>query len=141
MKMKNPPLFCSLIFFMVAFFVSSNLALAQNERIEDLPKAYITNELYVMLDGDNAPQNAKVFEADILELHLATKEQADRFFGFFNDANVTFETNIITQKTIVTLIPDVEKQNWTVKQWAMYLKNKISAQREQFGTYIDFTKK
>lgn len=136
--MKNIFLFCSLFLCMVAFFVSSSFALAQNTQ---LPKAYITNELYVMLDGDNAPQDAKVFEADILELHLATIEQANRFFGFFNDPSVTFETNIITQKVIVTLIPDAEKQNWTTQDWAMYLKNKVSAQREQFGEYIDFTQK
>jgi hypothetical protein len=123
---------------MVAFFVSSSFLLAQNT--ENLPKAYITNELYVMLDGD-APQDAKVFEADILELHLATIEQANRFFGFFNDDNVTFETNIITQKVIITLIPTAEKQNWNTEKWAMYLKNKVSAQREQFQEYIDFTKK
>lgn len=137
--MKNLSLFCSLFFCMVAFFVSSSLVLAQNT--EQLPKAYITNELYIMLDGDTAPQDAKVFEADILELHLATIEQANRFFGFFNDTSVQFETNIITQKVIVTLIPDAEKQNWNVQEWAMYLKNKVSAQREQFGIFIDFTKK
>ena len=108
--------------------------------MEELPKAYITNELYIMLDGD-APQNARVFEADILELHLTTVEQANRFFGFFDDASVQFEINIITQKVIVTLIPDAEKQNWTLRNWAMFFKNKISAQREQFGIYIDFTKK
>ena len=123
---------------MVAFFLSPSVVLAQNT--EQLPKAYITNELYVMLDGD-APQDSKVFEADILELHLATIEQANRFFSFFNDASVQFETNIITQKVIVTLIPDAEKRNWTLEDWGMYLKNKVSAQREQFGTYIDFTKK
>jgi hypothetical protein len=107
---------------------------------EQLPKAYITNELYVMLDGD-APQDAKVFEADILELHLATIEQANRFFSFFNDPSLQFETNIITQKVIVTLVPDAQKVNWTAQEWAMYLKDKVAAQREQFGTYIDFTKK
>lgn len=135
--MRNLPLFCSLFLCVVAFFVCSSFVLAQTVQ---LPKAYITNELYVMLDGD-APQDAKVFEADILELHLATIEQANRFFGFFNDANVTFETNIITQKVIVTLIPTAEKQNWKLQDWAMYLKNKVSAQRQQFGTFIDFTKK
>ncbi|PIY09175.1 MAG: hypothetical protein COZ18_08445 [Flexibacter sp. CG_4_10_14_3_um_filter_32_15] len=136
--MKNISLFCSLFFGMVAFFVSSNFVLAQNT--EELPKAYITNELYVMLDGD-APQDAKVFEADILELHLATIEQANRFFGFFNDPSVQFETNIITQKVIVTLIPDAEKQNWITQDWANYLKDKVATQRQHFGTYIDFTKK
>ncbi|WP_375559889.1 hypothetical protein ACE193_19495 [Bernardetia sp. OM2101] len=135
--MKNIFLFCSLFFCMVAFFVSSSFVLAQNTQ---LPKAYITNELYVRLDGD-APQDAKVFEADILELHLATIEQANRFFGFFNDPSVQFETNIITQKVIITLIPNAEKQNWTTQDWANYLKNKVSTQREQFGTFIDFTKK
>ena len=140
MKMKNIHLFCNLFFFMVAFFVSSSSLLAQYTQNSQLPKAYITNELYVMLDG-NASQNAKVFEADILELHLATIEQANRFFGFFNDASVTFETNIITQKVIVTLISTAEKQNWNLEEWAMYLKNKMDNQREQFGTFIDFTKK
>lgn len=136
--MKNNPLFCSLFFCMLTFFVSPSFVVAQT--ITELPKAYITNELYIMLDGD-APQEAKVFEADILELHLATPEQAERFFGFFNDSSVQFETNIITQKVIITLIPTAEKQNWTTQDWANYLKNKVAAQREQFGTYIDFTKK
>jgi hypothetical protein len=136
--MRNTPFFCTLFFYVVAFFVSTSFVLAQNT--ESLPKAYITNELYVMLDVD-APQNTKVFEADILELHLATTEQANRFFGFFNDASIKFDTNVATQKVIVTLIPDAQKQNWTLQEWAMYLKNKVSAQREQFGTYIDFTKK
>ncbi|AFM03437.1 hypothetical protein Fleli_0989 [Bernardetia litoralis DSM 6794] len=136
--MKNFSLFCSLFFYMVAFFVSSSFVLAQNTQ---LPKAYITKELYLRLDGNNTPQDAKIFEADILELHLATIEQANRFFGFFNDPSVTFETNIITQKVIVTLIPDAEKQNWNLNEWGMYLKNKVSAQRQQFEGYIDFTKK
>jgi hypothetical protein len=136
--MKITPLFCNLLFCVIAFLASSNLTLAQST--EQLPKAYITNELYVMLDGD-APQDAKVFEADILELHLATIEQANRFFGFFNDSSVQFETNIITQKVTITLIPDAEKQNWTRQEWAGYLKDKVAAQRQQFGTYIDFTTK
>lgn len=136
--MKTLSLLCSLFFCTVAFFVSSSVLLAQNT--EELPKAYITPELYIMLDGD-APQNAKVFEADILELHLATIEQANRFFGFFNDPSVQFETNIITQKVIVRLIPDAQKQNWSLEEWAMYLKKKVDTQRQQFGTYIDFTKK
>lgn len=123
---------------MVAFFVSSSFVLAQNT--ENLPQAYITKELYIGLDG-SATQDARVFEADILELNLTTIEQANRFFGFFGDASVTFETNIITQKVIVTLILDAEKQNWTLQKWAGYLKDKVSAQRQQFGTYIDFTKK
>lgn len=138
--MKSLFSFYSLFFSIAAFFIFSASVLAQNQSTEELPKAYITNELYVMLGGD-APQDAKVFEADILELHLATIEQADRFFSFFNDPSVEFETNIITQKVIVTLIPDAEKQNWNTTQWAAYLKNKVALQRQQFGTYIDFTKK
>ena len=138
--MKIFSLICSLFFGMVAFFITSNTVFAQNQTTTELPKAYITNELYVMLDG-NAPQDTKVFEADILELHLATIEQAERFFSFFNDPSVQFETNIITQKVIVTLIPDTQKQNWMLSDWSDYLKNKVTLQRQQFGIYIDFTKK
>ncbi len=136
--MKIHLLVCNLSLFMIVFFFSSHFALAQNS--EALPQAHITKELYIMFD-ENVSQNTKVFEADILELHLATIEQANRFFGFFNDASVQFETNIITQKVIITLVPNAEKQNWTIQNWASYLKRKVTTQRQQFGTYIDFTKK
>lgn len=123
---------------MIAFFLSSSFVFAQNT--EQLPKAYINKELYIRLD-ENASQNAQVFEADISELNFTTIEQATRFFSFFNDSSVEFETNITTQKVIVTLIPNAEKQNWNTGEWGAYFKNKIAAQREQFGTYIDFTTK
>ncbi|WP_338790423.1 hypothetical protein [Bernardetia sp. MNP-M8] len=138
--MKSTSSFYKIIFLFIIFLLPLNSLLAQNADSKELPKAYITNELYVMLDGDS-PLDAKVFEADILKLHLTTIEQANRFFSFFNDSSVTFQTNIITQKVIVTLISDSEKQNWNLENWGEYLKKKIYNQRKQLGYFIDFTKK
>lgn len=138
--MKTSLLICNLIFGLIVSLIISNSIFAQSQTQENLPTAYINKELYLRLD-DNAPQNSKIFEADISKLQLTTIEQAKRFFGFFNDSSVQFEPNITTQKVIVTLIPNEEKQNWTLSEWGMYFKNKVSLQRKQSGTYIDFTKK
>ncbi|WP_338762784.1 hypothetical protein WAF17_18305 [Bernardetia sp. ABR2-2B] len=138
--MKNTPSFYKIMFLTIIFLLPLATLSAQNTDSIELPKAYITNELYVILDGD-APQDAKVFEADITSLNLTTIEDANHFFSFFNDTSVEFETDIAAQKVKVTLIPDTEKENWTLGEWGMYFKNKISTQREQSGTYIDFTKK
>lgn len=104
-----------------------------------LPKAYLTNELYVMLDGESSA-TAKVFEADMSEFNFATSEQATRFFNFFNDPMVSFAPNLATQKVIITITPSADKVSWQLEEWAIYFKNKIATQREQLG-YVDFTQR
>ncbi len=120
-------------FFLFSFFAITFSCFAQNS----LPKAYLTSELYIMLDGEN-PADAKVFEADMTEFGFTSLEQANRFFSFFNDPTVIFEINMATKKVVITLIPSTDRQNWTLTEWQTYFKNKIVEQRNQLG-YVDFT--
>jgi hypothetical protein len=124
-------LFLSLVAF-ICSFVSINTVLAQ-----DLPKAYLTKELYVMIDTEGST-TATVFEADMSEFNFTTLEKANRFFNFFNDPMVSFTPDIATQKVTITITPTTDKVDWQTEQWAMYFKNKIVAQRNNLGV-VDFT--
>ena len=128
--MKNLFIFSFGLF--ITLFVSVSNSFSQT-----LPPAQVTSELYVTLDY-TAPADTKVFEADIAEFNFPTIEAANRFFSFFNDASVSFEVDITTQKVVITLIPSTERQSWTMTEWQTYLKNKIVEQRNQLG-YVDFT--
>lgn len=75
--MKSTSSFYKIIFLFIIFFLPLNSLFAQNVNSKELPKADITTELYIMF-AQGAPQDAKVFEADILKLHLTTIEQADQ---------------------------------------------------------------
>jgi hypothetical protein len=122
-------------FFVFLFLVIGTSCFAQNNS----PKAYLTSELYIMLDG-NTPNDTQVFEAEINEFNFTSVEQANRFFNFFNDPMVTFVSNIDTQKVIITITPTADKTAWGIQEWAMYFKNKIVTQREQLG-FVDFTQR
>ncbi|WP_375562854.1 hypothetical protein ACE193_10120 [Bernardetia sp. OM2101] len=128
--MKNLFIFSLGLF--VTLFVSMNNLFAQT-----LPSAQVTSELYITLDY-TAPSNTKVFEADLTEFNFQSIEAANRFFSFFNDPSVTFETNIATQKVVITLVSSTDRQSWTMTEWQTYLKNKIVEQRNQLG-FVDFT--
>lgn len=123
----------SLITF-ICSFISINTAFSQ-----ELPKAYLTKELYVMIDGGSST-TATIFEADIREFNFASLEKANRFFNFFNDPMVSFAPDMATQKVIITITPTSDKTNWQSAQWAMYFKTKVSNQREQLG-FVDFTQR
>ncbi len=123
------------LFFLLCFVMITSLCFSQNT----LPKAYLTNELYVMLDGES-PATAKKFQADISEFNFTTSEQVNRFFNFFNDPMVSFVPNLTTQTVIITITPTADKANWQLQDWAMYFKNKVATQREQLG-YVDFTQR
>lgn len=128
--MKNLLIFPLGLFIIFFAFINNSFA-------QDLPSAQVTSELYITVDY-TAPADAKIFEADIAEFNFQSVEAANRFFSFFNDPTVTFETNIATNKVVITLIPSTERQSWTLTEWQTYFKNKIVEQRNQLG-YIDFT--
>ncbi|WP_338814305.1 hypothetical protein V9L05_02850 [Bernardetia sp. Wsw4-3y2] len=137
--MKSTSSFYKIIFLFIIFFLPLDSLLAQNADSKELPKASITKELYIMFAQD-VPEDAKIFEADITSLNLITLEEANRFFSFFNDASVKFDTNIITQKVKITLIPDAEKENWTLEEWSLFFKNKTAQLYNETG-FVDFTNK
>jgi hypothetical protein len=123
------------LLFLSCFLLITSFSFSQNT----LPKAYLTNELYVMLDNE-APATTKIFEADMSEFNFTTSEQANRFFNFFDDAMVSFTPDLSTQKVTITITPTADKTNWLIGEWAMYFKNKIVAQREQLG-FVNFTQR
>ncbi|AFM04505.1 hypothetical protein Fleli_2123 [Bernardetia litoralis DSM 6794] len=123
------------LLFLSCFLLITSVCFSQST----LPKAYLTNELYVMLDGE-APVTSKVFEADMSEFNFTTSEQTTRFFNFFDDPMVSFDPNLTTQKVTITITPTSDKTNWELQEWAMYFKNKIATQREQLG-FVDFTQR
>lgn len=123
------------LLFLSCFLLVTFFSFSQNT----LPKAYLTNELYVMLDGE-APATTKIFEADMSEFNFTTSEQTDRFFDFFNEPMVTFTPNLTTQKVVITITPTADKMTWLLGEWAMYFKNKVAAQREQLG-FVNFTQR
>jgi hypothetical protein len=105
----------------------------------NLPIAYLTSELYIMLD-EEAPEDAKIFEADMSEFNFTSIEDANRFFSFFDDAMVSFAPDLSTQKVTITITPTADKVSWRLQEWAMYFKNKVATQREQLG-FVDFTQR
>ncbi len=103
---------------------------------QNLPKAIMTAEQYLMLDHQQPL--SPVYRIDLTALEFKTAASAQAFFDKFKEQDVTFELHFSEDFALVKLdLSAPSKKGWTREQWGMVFKNRIQKQRATSGQFLD----
>ncbi|TAF34719.1 MAG: hypothetical protein EAZ57_03100 [Cytophagales bacterium] len=122
--------------FLLTLAAYLGLLLCSQLQAQNMPKATMTAEQYLMLDHQQPLSS--VYRIELADLDFKTSEQAQRFFDKFNEKDVSFELHFSEGFTLVKLdLNAATKKGWTREQWGMLFKMRIQKQRETSGQFLD----